>query len=95
MSQIDPISVMIFGPIALSFAPFPLYPFHASQAGPQKTSQLCVFLLHVASVGDFNDVSDIILMPSSCIRPHFGSILMYPTLFWLQFSFSGNLFRDL
>ena len=27
-----------------------------------------------ASLGDFNDVSDIILMPSSCIRPHFGNI---------------------
>ena len=85
MSEIDPISVMIFGPIALLFAPFPFYPLHASQAGPQKTLQICVLLLQVASLGDFNDVSDIILMPSSCIRPHFGSIFMYPTLFGLHF----------
>ena len=94
MSQIDPISVLIFGPVALLFAPFPFYPLHASQAGPQKTLQICVFLLQVASVGDFNDVSDIILMPSSCIRPHFGNILMFLTLLWLQFSLSDNFFRD-
>ena len=43
-------------------------------------------------MGDFNNVSDIILMPSSCIRPRFGSILMYPTLFQLHFSLSGNFF---
>ena len=92
MSQIDPISVLIFGPIALLFAPFPLYPFHASQAGTQKTSQLCVFLLQVASLGDFSDVSDIILMPSSCIRPHFANILMFLTLLWLQFSLSDLFF---
>ena len=90
MSQIDPILVMIFGPVALLFAPLPFYPLHASQAGPQKTLQIRVLLLRLASLGDFNDVSDIILMPSTCIRPHFGSILMYPTLFWLPFSLSGH-----
>ena len=56
--------VMIFGLIALLFAPFPFYPLHASQAGPQKTLQICVLLLQVASMGDFYGVSDIILMTS-------------------------------
>ena len=43
---------------------FPFYPPHASQAGPQKTSQICVLLLQVASLSDFRDASDIILMTS-------------------------------
>ena len=69
MSQIDPISVLNFGPIVLLFAPFPLYPFHASQAGPQKTSQICVLLLQVASLGDFYGVSK----PPSPTKPaHIG-----------------------
>ena len=66
-AKIDPILVMIFGFVALLLAPFPFYPLHASQAGPQKTSQICVLLLQVASLGDFNGVSDIILMTSWCI----------------------------
>ena len=78
-TQIEPMLVMIFNPIALLFAPFPFYPLHASQAEPQKTSHSCVFLLQVASLGDFNDISDVILTPSSCIRPHVGGILMYLT----------------
>ena len=83
---------MCFGPIALSFAPFPFYPLHAPQAGPQKTSQICVLLLQVASLDDFNDVSDTILMTSWCIRPHSGDILLYPTWFWQHVSFLGDMF---
>ena len=90
MSQIEPITMIIFGPAALLFALFPSYPLHASQARHRKTLQICVLLVQVASLGDFNDVSDIILMPSSCIRSHFGSLLMYLTLFWLPFSLSGH-----
>ncbi len=63
-AQIEPILVMIFGPIALLFVPFPFYPLHASQAGPQKTLQIGVLLLQVDSLGDFNGVSDLILMTS-------------------------------
>ena len=90
-AQIEPVLVMVFGLIALSFAPFPFYPPHASQAGPQKTLQICVF----ATGGfDFNDVSNTLLMTSPCIRLHFGDILTYPTLFGLHFSLSGNFFHD-
>ena len=70
---------MIFGPIALLLAPFPFYPLQASQAEPQKTSHPCVLLLQVASLGDFIDISDIILTPSSCIRPHVAGIFIYLT----------------
>ena len=63
-AQMKPILVMIFGPIALSFVPFPDYPFHASQAGPQKPSQIRILLLQVASLSEFKDVSVIILMTS-------------------------------
>ena len=63
-AQIKPISVMNFGPFALLFVPFPFYPLHASQAGPQKTLQICVLLLLVASLGEFNGVYYIILMTS-------------------------------
>ena len=63
-AQIEPVLVMVFGLIALSFAPFRLYSPHAPQAGPQKTLQICVFLLLVASLDDFTDVSDTILMTS-------------------------------
>ena len=83
---------MVFGLIALSFAPFPFYPPHASQAGPQKTLQICAFLVQVASLGDLNDVSNIRLMTSPCIRPHFGDILTSPTWFGSHFSLSDNLF---
>ena len=55
---------MIFGPIALQFNPFPFYPLHAPQAGPQKASQIFVLLLHVASLGGLTDVSDLIFMTS-------------------------------
>ena len=63
-AQIKPILVMLFGPIALLFVPFPFYPVHASQAGPQKTLQICVLLLQVASLSDFRNVSGIFLMKS-------------------------------
>ena len=63
-TQIEPILVLIFGPIALLFAPFPFDPLHASQAEPQKTSHPCVLLLQVASLGDLNGVSYISLMTS-------------------------------
>ena len=61
-------------------------------AWPQKTSQICVLLLQVASLGDFKCVSGMILITSWCFQHHVGAILMYPTLFWLHFSLSGNLF---
>ena len=57
-AQIEPVLVMVFGLITLSFAPFPFYPPHASQAGPQKTLQICAYLLQVASLGDFKDICD-------------------------------------
>ena len=63
-AQKKPILVMIFGPTALLLVPLPLYPLHASQAGPRKTSQISVLLLQVASLSDFKSVSDIILMTS-------------------------------
>ena len=56
---------MIFGPIVLQFNPFPFYPLNASQAGLQKTSQICALLLQVASLDDLNHVSDIILQSKS------------------------------
>ena len=78
-AQLEPMLVMVFSPIALLFAPFPFYPLHASQAEPQKTPHSCVLLLQVASLGDFTDISDLILTPSSRIRPHVGGILVYLT----------------
>ena len=60
--QKGPLLVMCFGPVALFLFRFPFGPPHAPQAGPQKTSQICDFLLQVASLDDFSDVSDIILM---------------------------------
>ena len=93
-AQITPILVMIFSPVALLFVPFPFYPLHASQAGPQNTSQICVLLLQVASLNDFRNVSDIILMKSWCIRHSFDDMFMYPILFWLHFSLSGNFVHD-
>ena len=78
-AQIEPVLVMVFGLIPLSFAPLPFYPPHAAQAGPQKTLQIFVLLLQVASLGGFNDVSDVILITSSCIRSHVGDILKYLT----------------
>ena len=83
---------MLFSLIALPFAPFPFYSPHAPQAGPKKTLQIYVFLLQVASLGDFSDVSNTLLMTSPCIRPHFGDILTYPTWFGLHFSLSGHFF---
>ena len=47
---------------------FPFYPLHASQAGPQKTSQICILLLQVASLGDFYGVSDIIVMTLDAVN---------------------------
>ena len=78
-AQIEHVLVKCFSPIALSFAPFPFYSPHAPQAGPQKTLQISAFLLQVASLGDLNHVSDIILMTSSCMRHYVGDILTYPT----------------
>ena len=66
---------MIFRPIVLQFNPFPFYPLNASQAGLQKTSQICALLPQVASLDDLNHVSDIILMTSSCMRHYVGDIL--------------------
>ena len=80
-AQIEPMLVMVFGPIALLFAPFPFYPLQASQAAPQKTLQICVLLLQVASLDDFNGVSVIILMPSWCTQHYFDQILTYLMLF--------------
>ena len=91
-AQIEPVLVMVFGLIALSFAPFPFYPPRAPQAGPQKTLQICAFLLQVASLGDLNDVSNILLTTSPCIRPHFGNILTSPTRLGSHFSISDHLF---
>ena len=85
---------MCFGPVALFLFRFPFGPPHAPQAGPQKTSQICVFLLQVASLDDFSDVSDIILMKSWRIRHRSDDILMYPTLFWLHFALSDQVFHD-
>ena len=81
MAQLEPILVMFFSPIALQFSPFPFYPLHAAQARPQKSSQIRVLLLQVASLDDLNQVSDMILMTSSCMRQYVGDILTYPTLF--------------
>ena len=78
-AELEPVLVMLFGPTALQFNPFPFYPLHAPQAGPQKSSQICVLLLQVASLDDLNHVSDIILMTSSCMRHYVGDILTYPT----------------
>ena len=64
---------------ALFRVPFPFYPLHAPQAGIQKSSQICVLLLQVASLDDLNHVPDIILMTSSCMRRYVGDILTYPT----------------
>ena len=61
-AQIEPVLVVLFGLIALSFAPFPFYPPHAPQAETQKTSQTCALLLQVASLDDYKGVSDVILM---------------------------------
>ena len=63
-AQIEPVLVMFFGTVALSFAPFPFYPLHAPQAEPQKISQICLLLLQVVSLDYFDTVSDTILMTS-------------------------------
>ena len=55
---------MFVGVIAPSFARFPFYPLHASQAGLQKTSQIYVLLLQVVVLDDLNDVSDTTRMTS-------------------------------
>ena len=76
---IEHVLVMFFSPIALQFNPFPFYPLHAPQVGPQQSSQICVLLLQVASLDDLDHVSDIILMTSSCMRHFVGDTLTYPT----------------
>ena len=85
-TQIEPMLVLIFNPIALLFAPFPFYPLHAPQAGLQKSSQICVLLLQVASLDDLNHVSDIILMTSSCMRHYAGDILDVSDMILIAFS---------
>ena len=77
--QIEPILVLICSPVALLFVPFPFYPLHGPQAEFQKTNQICVFLLQVASVDDLNHVSDIILMTASCMQPCAAGLLTYET----------------
>ena len=61
-TQIEAVLVVLFGLVALSFTHFPFYPLHAPQAEPQKTSQICVLLLQVACLGDFREISDVVLM---------------------------------
>jgi len=85
-AQIEPVLVMLFSPIAVNFNPFPLYPLHAPQAGPQKTLQICAFLLQVASLDDLSHVSDIILMTSSCMRHYVGCIFLFPVICFHDFS---------
>ena len=84
---------MIFGPIALQFNPFPFYPLHARQAGPQKTPQICVLLLQVASLDDLNHVSDVILMTSSCMRHYVGDIEVSDMILIAFFTFWHDLFH--
>ena len=79
--QIEAVLVMCVGLIALSFAHFPVYPLHAPQTGPQKTSQIYVLLLQVASLGDFSGTSGFILTTFPKIRFKCGDILMYQMLF--------------
>ena len=78
-AQLGPVLVMFFGPTALQFNPFPVYPLHAPRAGPQKSSQICVLLPQVASLDDLSHVTNIILMTYSCMRHYVGDILTYPT----------------
>ena len=78
--------------IALSIAGFPLYPLPGPQAGPQKTSQICILLLQVASLDDFTDASETILMTYGCIRPHFGDIFMHPPRVCQHFSLFIDMF---
>jgi hypothetical protein len=61
--------VMIFGPIALLFVPFPPIPLHVPQVEPQKTLQICALLLQVASLDDFSGVSDAGLWPNGMLDP--------------------------
>ena len=90
-AQIKLVSVMVFGLIALSFAPLPFYPPPASQAGPQKPSQICVLLLQVASLGDFTDICDDIVTTFWRIRCHFDDILAYHAPFWHNFDENPSL----
>ena len=92
MAQLEPVLVVVFSLIAQSFAPLPLYPLHAPQAGPQKSSQICVLLLQAATLYDLTHVSDIILMTSSCLRHYVGDILTYPTWFKSHFLHLGSIF---
>ena len=78
-AQIEPILVLIRSPVALLFVPFPFYPLHGPQAEFQKSGQICVLLLSLASLDDLNHVSDIILMTASCMRRHVGDSLTYTT----------------
>ena len=63
---------VIFSRIVLLLVSSPLYSLDATQAGPQKTSQILAILLPVAWLIER-------LQP--CIRHHFADILMYPTQF--------------
>ena len=83
---------MFISPVALSFAPFPFYPLHAPQAGPQKTSQISVLLLQVASLDDFSDASDMTLITSSCIRATTDALHPPTYGFFVQFSAACIIF---
>ena len=47
---------------------FPLLSAPCLPSRISKTSQICVLLLQVASLDDFSDASDMILITSSCVR---------------------------
>ena len=82
---------MIFGSIAVLLVPFPFYPLHDSQTGPQTNKQICVLLLQVASLSDFNRVSVVIFMASSYIRHQFVDIVTYPMSFLVHFDVADPL----
>ena len=61
--QKGPLLVMYVGHIALFFDRFRFSQPHAPQARPQKTSEICILFVQVASLGDFCYVSAVILTP--------------------------------
>ena len=81
-----PIFVTSLVPIAQLFAPFPFCPLHAPHAGDQKSLQICILLVLVASLDDLKHVSDIILMTSSCMRHYVGCMFLFPAILFHDFS---------
>ena len=61
---------------------FPFYPLHASQAGPQNISQVCVLLVQVACLGDFRATCADIMARFSHVRCHFEHSLAYHVPLW-------------